>query len=193
MPDVFLYPGEANPDDVKLRDPTTSSGTPAITGTGALTLVGPAVVGSGKETFRGTGAPALVGPAVSGSGKETFRATGALALVGPTIAGSGKETFRGTGAATLVGPAVAGTGTETFRGTGDLTIPLVIDGVGSVPVVAQPPTSAAHVSGPAMHRRVYIRGAGAIVLPAVKIHASGETTESDDWLLALPSAELVGV
>ena len=54
MPDIFLYPGEANPDDVKLRDPTTGEGgAPPVTGTATWDQVAASWDATAAEAFSG--------------------------------------------------------------------------------------------------------------------------------------------
>ncbi len=54
MPDVLLYAGEGSPNDVRLRDPTTSgAGAPAITGTADVVIAAPSALATGAQTFTG--------------------------------------------------------------------------------------------------------------------------------------------
>jgi hypothetical protein len=70
MPDIFLRPGEANPSDIVLRDPTSSGGTTAYTLTGL----------TGVFALAGQDAGLLVGR-VLGSLTGSFALSGQLATL----------------------------------------------------------------------------------------------------------------
>ena len=70
MTDIFLFSGEANPQDIKLRDPTTSGGVTVITGTLAAT--------DGADTAAFSGVVAHVGSLSATDGADGFIATGSV-------------------------------------------------------------------------------------------------------------------
>ena len=124
MPDVYLYTGEANPNDVKLRDPTTT-GAPPVTGTLAVTLADDTMAASATETFTGTLATTLAGVTLAATATETFTGTLAVTLGADTLSATATETFTGTLATTLSGDTLASTATETFVST----LATTLDGV----------------------------------------------------------------
>lgn len=88
MPDVFLYPGEANPSDVKLRDPTVA---------GAGHVVNTLTANPGQVDITGTNAGALATRRVTAS-------SGSLVIVG-TNAGviANRRVTASAGAVTVTG------------------------------------------------------------------------------------------
>jgi len=91
MTDIFLYAGESNPSDLKLRDPTVLAGGGAITGTGVLVAGVASLAGIGKSASRSTAGILLSQSAIlAGSGKSASRSTTAVLLSqSAAIAGSG--------------------------------------------------------------------------------------------------------
>ena len=70
MTDIFLFSGEANPQDIKLRDPTTSGGVTTITGTLAAT--------DGADTAAFLGVVEHVGILSATDGVDVFVADGTV-------------------------------------------------------------------------------------------------------------------
>jgi len=74
MPDIFLYAGEANPNDIKLSDPTLLRSGAAITGTSAQS--------QSIATSSATGAIANVGTSSNPQTDSTSSASGLLTVTG---------------------------------------------------------------------------------------------------------------
>jgi hypothetical protein len=123
MVDVFLYTGEANPNDVKLRDPTTPASS-SVTGTLATTLGDLTLAAAGTETFTATLATTLGNLTLAAVGTETFTGSLATTLGDMTLAGTGTETFPGTLATTLGDVTLAADGTAILAATGTLATTL---------------------------------------------------------------------
>lgn len=212
MPDIFLRSGAASPNDVVLRDPTST----AVTGTGAVAfsfaeaLVGAQTIGgtsastylfsvaaTGTETITGTGASAL-GFAESLSGAETISGIAAVAFA-MTEAATGTETLAGT-AAEQFAFAVAGTGTETIAGTGGATFAFALAAAGETigeSEIAPEGTGVTFIGGPRRSHQRSIRfypiadhsplitGTGGVSF-RLSVAAVGSTT--DDELVLLLAA-----
>lgn len=116
-------------------------------GTGALTLPVPTVLGAGHMVPEGIAAFTLPSPlAVVGSGLKVYDGTGVFSLPVVTVSGSGRKVYTATGAFTIPLIAFTGTGLHIIPGTGAFSIPLIafsatgaqlISGTGalSIPVV----------------------------------------------------------
>lgn len=118
MPDIFLYGGEANPQDIKLRDPTTtggvagtatpaglaialSRGTSAVTGAGNIAATGRSITLTlGTVVATGGSAATPTGQAIT-FGRGTTTQTGA-----GTTAPSGQPITLSLGTAVATGDAV---------------------------------------------------------------------------------------
>jgi len=114
MTDIFLYAGESNPSDLKLRDPTILAGGGAITGTGVLVAGVASLAGIGKSASRSTAGILLSQSAIlAGVGKGASKSTTAALLSQAAIlAGGGKSASRSTTAVLLSqSAAIAGSGT----------------------------------------------------------------------------------
>lgn len=86
MPDIFLYPGAANPHDIILRDPATSGG--AITGNAALT--------NGASTLAANGTVLVTGNAALTNAPSTLVANGTTGGgPGPVPVPGGESAFGG--------------------------------------------------------------------------------------------------
>jgi hypothetical protein len=130
MSDIFLYTGESNPADIKLRDPTTSGSTPGtITGTMAAAE-------AGTDTFAGSCDVFVQGSlAASETGADTFSSTGDVVVQGTlAVSESGSDTLAASG--TVGSVAVTGdlaateTGSDTCAFSGTVTTaPQAEDGV----------------------------------------------------------------
>lgn len=132
MPDLFGYPGEANPKDIKASDPTVLRSGVSVTGTGDVTWTSPAMAANGLETFTGTGAVAWTVPAFAGTSAETFTGTGTVTFAGLGLAGTGAESFTSSGSTVFAVAALAGSGLETFTSTGAVAFSgPALDGTGA--------------------------------------------------------------
>lgn len=157
MTDIYLYQGQANPNDVVLRDPTTV-GAQAITGTGDITSAVSAVDATGQETFAGTSDIASAVSALAASGTEVFSGSGAVASPVTALSGTaaelfaassgdvaspvtaltaaGGEGFTATGDVASGASVIASTGLERFSGSADVTSPApALDGSGIIDVI----------------------------------------------------------
>lgn len=158
--------GLLRPERVSLR----TVGGPSFTGTGAVSIAGPAVEASGSAevpSYTGTGAVAISGPALAASGSAGVpdnTGTGAVALAGPALAASGTAavpSYTGTCAIGVAGPALAGSGLVEILGSGAAAIGgPAISGSGNAAVPAYTATGAASIAGPA------VSGSGAADAPA---------------------------
>lgn len=105
MTDIFLFSGEANPQDIKLRDPTTSGGVTVITGTLAAT--------DGADTAAFAGALAHVGTLAATDGADTAAFSGALVHVGTLAVTDGADTVAFSGQVGHAGTLAATDGQDT--------------------------------------------------------------------------------
>lgn len=125
MPDVYLFPGEASPNDVRLRDPTAAPGgtTYNDSGTGQIVVAGSAVESRSASDSR-TCALTVNGTAVESRVAADSR-TCALVIGGTSVesharssASTGVLTLSGTGIevfAPPAGPITAGGGRLIFN------------------------------------------------------------------------------
>ncbi len=97
MPDIFLYGGQANPNDVKLTDPTQLAG------------------GAGEVTSTATWDQAPASWEATGS--ETVTGTGTYVQAAATWAADVSETVTGTGSFTQAAASWSATGAETLTST----------------------------------------------------------------------------
>lgn len=120
MPDIFLYGGEANPNDIELRDPTVAD-SGAITGTGAIAFRVAALAATALETFTATASETFAHPALAVTGAERFTATGAETFGVAALAGTGNVSalaITGTGAIAFGAPALSGIAATPVVSTG---------------------------------------------------------------------------
>ena len=132
MPDIFLYAGEPNPNDIRLGDPTALRGgggatSYSYTGSGGFVLAGAATYAIGKSypvsgglLFAGA-ATVKLGKTYSPSGGVQFGGAGTVTRsfsYGPT----GGLVFAGT-ALVVVSFSYTATGGLVFGGTADVTGP----------------------------------------------------------------------
>jgi hypothetical protein len=117
MPDVFLYTGEPNPNDVVLSDPTTIRGgtvAVSVSDAGAAIESVPDVLASISSSDLGAGAEStpdiLASISSSDLGAGTESVPGVLALVPTSDVGSGTETV---GILALVSTSDVGSGSES--------------------------------------------------------------------------------
>jgi hypothetical protein len=103
---------------------------PAIHGSGDLSLPTLQLAGSGTETFTGSGDLRPVTLQLAGTGTETFSGSGDIQPVTLQLAGSGTETFASTGDLSLGTLALSGAGLEIEAGSGDLTLSVTLGGSG---------------------------------------------------------------
>lgn len=123
MPDILLYQGEANPSDIKLRDPTAQevalSGAASLTFTTAADLNGAAALAAASSLTFSTTAILKGDAAVSGSTALTFTTAGALTGTS-ALAAASSLTFTNSG--DLKGAlAMAGVTTIAFAPEGNLS------------------------------------------------------------------------
>lgn len=106
MPDIYLYPGAANPHDIILRDPTQASSGTGVTGTLSATLDNAVLSGESDVAIAGILAKTLDNATLSGTASVT-------------------STVTGTGAATLQDVVLSGSAvvTETEQGSGFIYAP----------------------------------------------------------------------
>lgn len=148
--DVYLYsmPEDADPDDVRLRDPTqvAAGGTHTTTGalaaqdaaiagtavhsvlhatTGALSAQAATIAGTAAHLtlHTSTGALSAQAAAVSGAAAHQHAATGALSAQAATIAGTAVHNLlhTSTGALTAQDATIAGTAADEHSSTGALS------------------------------------------------------------------------
>ena len=119
MPDAFLYPGEPNPSDVRLRDPTTS-GAQSISGSAALTQQPQTHSASGSLQFDSNAALIEQPATTSASGTETFSASAALAQQPQSVAGSGSEIFSAASGLGQSSQSISAQASLVFSGTSGL-------------------------------------------------------------------------
>jgi len=120
--DIFLYQGEANPNDVKLTDPTVSAST-SISGAGALASAAATLSGVGLSVSTGTGILLAGAATVAGDGTVTdtgVTGEGALAAQAAQVAGVGLSVSTGTGALSAQAATLIGDGDSESTGTGAL-------------------------------------------------------------------------
>ena len=122
MPTIYLYQGQATPNDVKLSDPTQPMST-SVTGTGAVTAPAGAIAVAALETFTGTVTVTAAAGAIAAAAIETFSGTGDITAAAGAMAAAGVETVTGSGAVLAPTGAFAIAAVETFTGTGDLAAP----------------------------------------------------------------------
>lgn len=119
--DGFLYsvPSDANPNDGRLRDPTTIS---AITGTGALVAGVVTLSGVGLSISTGTGALAASASSIAGEGIVSSVAgitgSGELLAQAVFVSGVGISSSTGTGALLSSSASAVGVGISLSTGTG---------------------------------------------------------------------------
>ena len=123
MPDIFLYQGEPNPNDVRLTDPTVLASN-AITGAGILLCAAAVLSGAGVSGSTGTGILAASAAAVAGDGTVsdpvTITGSGAIVDSASTIAGVGTSGSTGTGGLVSDAATLIGVGTSLSVGVGAL-------------------------------------------------------------------------
>ena len=97
MPDIFLRAGEANPNDVKLRDPTLADSV-AITATATWVQAAASWDATAAETFASTAAFAQAAAAWAAIAAETFTTTATWTQAAGAWDATGSETFTTTAA-----------------------------------------------------------------------------------------------
>jgi hypothetical protein len=119
----YLYPGEANPNDGRLRNPrelwtAATIGTLAGAATGSSTVVG-TIQANGALAGTATGTSTVVGT-ITGTGALAGAATGTSTVVG-TVTGTGALAGAATGQSVVTG-AIVGTGALEGHATGTSTV-----------------------------------------------------------------------
>jgi hypothetical protein len=128
MTDIFLYAGEANPNDIRLRDPTVAGG-----GGGPATITGTLAATEASDTAAFAGLIAHTGTLAASEASDTVAFVGTVAHTGAlsvteasdTASLAGSIAHTGTMAATEAEDAFAASGTVTGSGvtiTGDLVV-----------------------------------------------------------------------
>jgi hypothetical protein len=110
MPDIVLRTGEANPNDVRLTDPTVIAATVTV----ASSQAAQTEAAAGLLVFKAASAGAQAAQAGTGTGTEDFIATAAGAQGVQTEAGTNVLAFRATAAASQGVQTEAGTGLLAF-------------------------------------------------------------------------------
>ncbi len=116
MPDIFLYSGQPNTNDIRLTDPSVLD----ISGTGEVTFTVGAFDASGTETVDGSAGEVFGVAALAATGVETFTGTGAEVFAVAAVDGAGAESFSAIASETFGPAAFAADGLETFTGSGDV-------------------------------------------------------------------------
>lgn len=123
MPDIFLYQGEANPNDIVLSDPTVQRGGGGVTHatTGALIGPGSAIVGAANRFVAHITTGALVGPGstIAGSANHSPAAiphatSGALVGGGAVVTGNAARFVTHATGGVLIGSGSVITG-DAFK------------------------------------------------------------------------------
>lgn len=136
--DVFLYsvPSDANPNDVRLTDPTQLSSS-SIIGSGILVAGAAIVLGIALSISTGTGSLSTQAATIAGEGTVSsalvITGEGALVSQSASLSGAGLSTSTGTGALTAQAATLSGVGAGISTGTGVLlSQAAVASGAGSV-------------------------------------------------------------
>lgn len=125
--DVYLYsvPSDADPDDVRLRDPTTAAAS-AITGTLSATLGTLTLSSAGQVIIDGDLAATLADLTLSSAGQLVIDGDLSTTLADVTLSSAGQLVIDGDLGATLDALTLSATGTISAAGaiTGDLSATL---------------------------------------------------------------------
>jgi len=96
MPDIYLYLGETNPNDITVSDPTVlRGGVVNVTGTGTVYESGSVIVCSAQEEFVAGSVLSEAGESIVSSSALIFQSTASLYECGETASSSGALNFVG--------------------------------------------------------------------------------------------------
>lgn len=101
MPDIFLYSGEANPNDIKLRDPTVLAGAGAINATFAVTIDNVTQSAEADLLIQATAAQTIEAVTLSTNADLLVQATAAQTIDAVTLASAADLLVQATAAQTL--------------------------------------------------------------------------------------------
>lgn len=208
MVDAFLYPGEPNPSDGVLSDPTvlrSAEGAEPITGVADITALAGALDVTALETFSGSGDEAATPEGLAAVGVEEFIGNAAFVAAAATIAASAAQAFTGTLAATAAPGAVAASGESADAITGSVEVAAAAGAFaadGTVMWLAQIegiPLSRSRVRLPvAEPQPVAIHGTADVTARPGKVAGVGEVEDFDeddqefeDLLLLLMAADAI--
>jgi len=91
MADIYLrtVPSDADPDDLRLRDPTVADGGGSVVGTLSATLGALLLAATGLVTVGGTGGATFDALTLSATGTVVVAGTSSQALEGLSLTGTG--------------------------------------------------------------------------------------------------------
>jgi hypothetical protein len=120
MPDIFLYSGEPNPNDIKLSDPTSLRSGAAITGTsaqsqsiatssanGLITVSGSSPVSQSANSSQSTGTITVSGSSALTQSPQTSDASGSISVTGASSQSQSPNQSDASGAIEI--PGISGT------------------------------------------------------------------------------------
>jgi hypothetical protein len=170
----------------------------ALTGTGALSIAGPAVLGAGARTIpavSGSGGISIAAPSVSGAGSvaaPSYVGAATLSIAGPIVSAAGSTvapSYAGSGGISIAAPSVSAAGSTvapSYAGSGGISIAApIVSGAGSALVPAGTGAGAVSVAGPT------VSGAGSVAVPSVS--ASGGISIAGPIVSASGFAVLSGI
>lgn len=133
MVDIFLYPGEPNPADVKLSDPTVLRG-----GAGSLDAV--VTAGQGSQSVAAVvtiGGASLDAVVTLGQGSQSVAAVASVATSAVVTAGQGSQSVASLANVSTVATTTLGQGSQSVQAAGSISIAAsVVAGQGSQSVAA---------------------------------------------------------
>jgi len=192
--DVFLHDGLTPATDVEVY-PSQAIGDGTFTGTAAVNIDAPAIAAAGLEIedVTGTGAVTILAPVILGSVRQLHVGSAVQIIDAPSAAGTGKETFTGTATPSVDAPSVAASGTGNAAVTGTAAISIAAPAIAAAGASTSPAPPVYPSGVPAWQyvkpivRPLPITGRGGIRIDAPMIVAFGFVWDNEDWLLGLPS------